>query len=81
MELWGYEAHVAYSGICVQALPGAHTGNNEYSFSTDVEPIRKKGYIGRQEVLRELVWPIGWPGVEERDNGNAACIRLTWISK
>jgi hypothetical protein len=81
MELWGYDARTLAAGICVQALFGRHRHRNAYSFLTPVRPILRYGFINKTMVVREVWWAQGSPGVEERDSGKAACIRLSWHSK
>lgn len=81
MEIWGGEAKVLSHGVCVQAFPGRATEPNTYSFGCDVPPIIKKGFRDGKVIDREVVWPLGRPGVQEREGGKFAAIAILWCKR
>lgn len=82
MEVWGKSAHVLAHGVCVQAYPGAAPKNTDaYSFSSGVPARPKLGFRGKITVIREVVWSLDMPGVEERENGAFAAIAIDWCEK
>lgn len=81
MELWGYPAKTLSWGTCVQGYPGPGRRKSSYSFRTRVTATDKYSFIDGRMVVREVSWCLGLPGVEERDGGKAACIKLSWVGK
>ena len=81
MEIWGKEAKTSATGMCVQAYPSWHSVAYAYSFGTPVKPVEKFGFRDKIMVLRELQWPEGLHGVEDRENGKYVCIRVSWLEK
>lgn len=81
MEVWGREARTLASGVAVQAYPGCATQKNSYTFKTDVLPKLKYGFIGKKPVIRELFWSLGMEGVEEREDGDVAAIKIGWFKE
>ena len=81
-EIWGREARVLYSGLCIQAYPGEHeTGESAYTFETTVTPFEKHAFIGRRKVIREVVWTDSTPGTQYRENGNCLAIPATVVKE
>lgn len=80
-EVWGREAKVLAWDVAVKAYPGYATQQNSYTFKTGAMPKLKYGFIGKKRVVRELVWILGMEGVEERENGDAAVIKVGWFEE
>lgn len=81
MEIWGREARVLAGGLCVKAYPGFHSGPHADSFGCRIPPRLLYGFRGRRQIVREVAWDEGMPGVETRELGRYACVPISWVRR
>lgn len=56
-------------------------GLRAYSFGTSVTAMASLGFRDGKGIIREVRWNLEMTGVEERMNGNMACIAVDWMEE